>query len=848
MRLHLKATRIAGSFRPQVKVKVKLEMFASFSLRSRWAFSIGLGATAIAFAAAILAPTPARAVDVSCLVPGADSTGWAVATGGDFDGDGTPDIVLGAPCAFARGERRAGRAYVYSGVDGSRLFRVKGEQRLQRLGAGVGFVPDLNGDGHDEVVIGSFGWDGQNDSGGSLPQSGKIDVYSDDAGLLLSVDGKGNSANFGESVDGLPDVTGDGIPDILVGAGDDREGLDKKGRAYLISGSDGSTVDSNVGEFRFDSWGSVVAATEDVNNDGVADVIVASSLADVAQGRTAGTTTSTSTTTTSTTLASSVENVGLVRVLSGADFSVVIGEAFGGREDKLGRAVAAAGQMGFFAGATGADPNGLSKAGTVNLYDWDGTLVDTFAEPQPELNAAFGTSVAAIGDVDDDGFVDFAAGAPTGEGVGRVQALSAADGSLLWTVLGDRDGERVGQTMAGGADFNDDGIDDVVIGAPGDDPNGRRGAGGARVVSGSDGTELFRLKGRRGLETRSYIAGWRVDGRVGIRSFNRRGRRRELRARTFRGLGRGWLSMSMLDRVEDPEPSDLKVIVGTGHAADADTVTVYRADRRGTKLSDFRGIGGAYEGGVNVGGGDVVGDDEEEIIVAQADSGNGFVFARIYQRFDTDPLGRINWFTNNTVTLFQGEDTIIVQSVEQLIDADGANIAVGNVIETLQDDKDEIVAGPAEGTPVVRILDPSGNVITQWLAYVSGQNSGTQVAIGDLNGDGTNEIVTAPSLGLPWVKAFNADGTPFELPGVGEVSFFAFFVATAEGGIRLAVADVDLDGSGEILVASGLDINGTVKVFEADSSEVTGLGDYLPFGPGSTRGLAIAATDRFLRH
>jgi len=58
-----------------------------------------------------------------------------------------------------------------------------------------------------------------------------------------------------------------------------------------------------------------------------------------------------------------------------------------------------------------------------------------------------------------------------------------------------------------------------------------------------------------------------------------------------------------------------------------------------------------------------------------------------------------------------------------------------------------------------------------------------------------------------------------------------FFVSGAPAGIRLAVADVDLDGEGEIIVASGAGIDGVVGAFEPDGSVVAGWDDFLPFGP-----------------
>jgi FG-GAP repeat len=80
--------------------------------------------------------------------------GTVVAGGGDVNGDGRPDLVVGAPHAAVEGRADAGRVQVFSGPDGRPLLTLAGNTGDQ-LGSAVAFAGDVNGDGRADLVLGA---------------------------------------------------------------------------------------------------------------------------------------------------------------------------------------------------------------------------------------------------------------------------------------------------------------------------------------------------------------------------------------------------------------------------------------------------------------------------------------------------------------------------------------------------------------------------------------------------------------------------------------------------------------------------------------------------------------------
>lgn len=144
-----------------------------------------------------------------------------------------------------------------------------------------------------------------------------------------------------------------------------------------------------------------------------------------------------------------------------------------------------------------------------------------------------------------------------------------------------------------------------------------------------------------------------------------------------------------------------------------------------------------------------------------------------------------------------------------------------------------ITAAGYGGAPHVRTFNLDGSFLTQFYAYQEDMHAGINVAAGDLDGNGAAEIVTAPKQGAgPHVRVFNSSGQ-VKLT----VGFYAYDEAF-HGGVNVAVGDVNGDGRDEIITGSGIDSGSHVRVFSGDGAW---LGrDYFPFAENMRGGVSVA--------
>ena len=197
--------------------------------------------------------------------------GYSVAMIPDINGDGREDIIVGAP---KERSDRAGRAYVFSGATGQVLRQLDSPspQADGRFGYAVAAVPDANGDGIPDIVVGAPR---------EFSRQGRVYLFSGATGALLrgvQSPGLENNGRFGEAVAGLTDFNGDGRGDFIVGAPheDPANSPEDAGRAYIYSGATGQFLNKvlpprpALNEY----FGAAVAGMFDNNGTGRPEVVV----------------------------------------------------------------------------------------------------------------------------------------------------------------------------------------------------------------------------------------------------------------------------------------------------------------------------------------------------------------------------------------------------------------------------------------------------------------------------------------------------------------------------------------------------------------------------------------------
>ncbi len=129
--------------------------------------------------------------------------------------------------------------------------------------------------------------------------------------------------------------------------------------------------------------------------------------------------------------------------------------------------------------------------------------------------------------------------------------------------------------------------------------------------------------------------------------------------------------------------------------------------------------------------------------------------------------------------------------------------------QTNRDAPWELVLSPSDEWPAkILVTNLRGQVLRSWFAYRQEFTGGSTVGLGDVDGDGLREVVTGAGRGGgPHVRIFRTDGASWG------GAFFAFD-PNERGGVNVAIGDVDGDGRQEIVVGSGRGSVPRVRVYD----------------------------------
>ncbi|MEA1895631.1 MAG: S-layer protein domain-containing protein [Euryarchaeota archaeon] len=298
--------------------------------------------------------------------------GSSVALAGDADNDGTPDFLIGAPAQKVKGKSEQGRAFVFSGATGNILIILDNPnpQTVHRFGRSLSSAGDINGDGVSDLLIGASG-----------KQAFVFDGSTGELLLTLSDPDTQERSYFGISVAPAGDVNRDDIPDLLIGCPRD----EAIGDAYVFSGATGEILLTMSDPTSFTGGGGFgwcVAPAGDVNGDDIHDLLVGAFYR------------------------------GQAFVFDGATGGIILTLNLPPHEDY---------NFGLMSIAALEDVNGdgtpdilVGEASMQRVFIFSGAtggILITLNSPEPQEHAYFGGSVAAAGDVDDDGIPDLLIGA-----------------------------------------------------------------------------------------------------------------------------------------------------------------------------------------------------------------------------------------------------------------------------------------------------------------------------------------------------------------------------------------------------------------------------------------------------
>ena len=399
---------------------------------------------------------------------------------GDLDGDGKTDFLSLAPNADVYNFSSAGRVTALSAVDGSVIWEYVGWQDAQRFGAFVSYPGDITGDGVDDFVVAE-----PDANYNSMINCGRITGVSGTNGAVLwQKHGASSNAELGRSVIAAGDSNGDGIGDLLLSQPMASTGnLTRNGVIELISGTTYINIWTAEGTRNGEMLGAGTKIVDDVDGDALPDVVSHSPEAST-NGHYFN---------------------GVITMLSSTDGSQLWQLEGGSSLERLGEAVTFGADIDgdtlgdLILRSPGASTNGFYDNGSISLVSGSsGTLI--WNAYGPGHGSAYGSSYKFVGDINADGLQDMLVGVPgeSSNGMsenGAIRALSSVDGSQQWEIFGTSNFGQLGSSFIALGDVNGDGFDEFATGLDTAGTQGRIDNGYLQAHSTVDGSMLWRFDG-----------------------------------------------------------------------------------------------------------------------------------------------------------------------------------------------------------------------------------------------------------------------------------------------------------------------------------------------------------------